>query len=182
MYFNLYIKRGFSLVELMVVVLVIAILAAIAIPNFLNAQIRAKISRAQADMKVVQTASRLFLQDKSIKTLVFLNCNSYKLLTTPINYLSSINSARDIFGFPRMEEEIYKEKECYVYSNTEHLFNTIPKVINTKSGKIEYLFSIGPDLKRGRYVLNLPFNNHDSVYNSSNGLISFGDLHLEWSK
>jgi prepilin-type N-terminal cleavage/methylation domain-containing protein len=58
-------SQGFTLIELLIVVAIIAILAAIAIPNFLEAQIRAKVSRCHSDMRSLATALESYFVDNN---------------------------------------------------------------------------------------------------------------------
>jgi len=58
-------ERGFTLIELMVVVLIIAILIAIAIPTFLGAQDRARDRGAQSDLRNALTAAKVAATDHS---------------------------------------------------------------------------------------------------------------------
>lgn len=57
--------RAFTLVELLIVVAIIAILAAIAVPNFLEAHTRAKVSRVRNDLRTAATALETYAVDHS---------------------------------------------------------------------------------------------------------------------
>ena len=92
-------RRAFTLIELLVVVAVIAILAAIAVPNLLTAQTRSKVSRARADMASLQTALEAYAVDNQTYPL---NAGGIGLpgalynLTRPIAYLTTL--PHDVFA------------------------------------------------------------------------------------
>ncbi len=97
-------RTGFTLIELLIVVAIIAILAAIAVPNFLEAQTRAKVSRVKSDMRTLTTGIESYSVDYNRHPLGLYEGNAlgrwgvvdnlaigpYSQLTTPVAYLSSI--------------------------------------------------------------------------------------------
>src|SRR4051812_42353328 len=96
---------GFTLIELLIVVAIIAILAAIAVPNFLEAQTRSKVSRTKADIRTQAIALESYFVDHNNYTrdsdssldvqgnpsLPYTEqANGAVQLTTPIAYMTSL--------------------------------------------------------------------------------------------
>jgi len=104
-------NNAFTLIELLIVVAIIAILAAIAVPNFLEAQTRAKVARCKADMRSLATG----IETYNIDYNAYLRCNRpafaiksadpgrpnhrpvFERLTTPVSYLSGVEAFTDPF-------------------------------------------------------------------------------------
>jgi len=76
--------RGFTLIELLIVVAIIAILALIAVPNFLEAQTRSKVSRVFADMRSLAVAFEAYCLDNNAYPPMLTPWP----LTTPVSYIT----------------------------------------------------------------------------------------------
>ncbi len=173
-------KDAFTLIELLIVVAIIGILAAIAVPNFLNAQMRAKIARAEAELKTIQTAMEMYRIDNNayLRRDVINRRDELALLTTPVSYIAFI--PKDPFSDPiyhPQDNSIVLHAGFYVFENfdQEPGFVSGQPLYNEawKHGAKYSTLSVGPDGAEG-------FNNKAGYkiffYDASNGVRSAGDI------
>jgi prepilin-type N-terminal cleavage/methylation domain-containing protein len=89
-------RRGFTLVEIMIVVAIIALLASIAVPNFLRARKRSEASKILEDLRVLDGATDQYAIDnnKTGGTLPsFADLKTYLKTGTTL-----YNTGADLFG------------------------------------------------------------------------------------
>ncbi|MCD6385986.1 prepilin-type N-terminal cleavage/methylation domain-containing protein [Candidatus Sumerlaeota bacterium] len=193
-------KKGFTLIELLIVVAIIAILAAIAVPNFLEAQVRSKVSRQLSNMRTLATAVESYYVDANAYPLTTVAPYDlglppeaqYKFypgeLTTPIAYLSSDAPMEDIFRKPHHFTEplayqvmwhpslIYDPDGPYTHWGSKAIWAA------QRNRYGEWVMrSAGPDT----YYYNMPGVRADygaggwnlASYDPTNGTVSAGDIY-----
>jgi type II secretion system protein G len=184
-------RSGFTLIELLIVVAIIAILAAIAVPNFLEAQTRAKVSRVRNDLRTLATAMESYCVDNSkypphysSAAFPFPELNQ-TILTSPIAYITSIpmcpfamthpNAWLPFKGKGYRREDITKLATLQSSGMTsgDNGWVGLPAETWAKaqynSGRKWMFWSLGPDVRHEFYL-------YMSEYDPTNGTISVGDI------
>jgi type II secretion system protein G len=181
-------KKGFTLIELLIVVAIIGILAAIAVPNFMNAQIRAKIARCQSDMRNIAQALEMYKMDENryptwnqprVRGIDAIHPNAirYYRMTTPVSYMSSVPNDPFVSFLDTADYTQWGLAYDYVsYESSGDLRWTWDHAFR--------LNSWGPDghnsFAGGREFSNAsqacPNGSPLFLYNPSNGTISYGDI------
>lgn len=186
--------KAFTLIELLIVVAIIAILAAIAVPNFLEAQTRAKVSRMQADMRSIATALETYTIDYN-KYPFDLDSRGWPyyltdVMTTPIAYLTQQASLYDIFRPKNANANLMRLRYLNYPSHLAPGWLPCPypgpfrsRWVGTQSGAVISdamdnfgtwkLTSAGPDK-----TVNSGFFVDELYYNATNGTVSGGDIVL----
>ena len=191
-------KRAFTLIELLIVIAIIAILALIAVPNFLEAQTRAKVTRALADMRSVAVAVEAYTVDWGrpvwgVTEMKYATCynpggspNNYtprihralNPLTTPVAFMSSI--PKDPFGIMAVGSSRSLDNppfEFETYICAEHLADEKNARDARGLGYYWSLSSFGPARDNLGNAVNVMVGAGTStVYDSSNGTMSRGFL------
>jgi len=186
---------GFTLIELLIVVAIIAILALIAVPNFLEAQTRAKVSRCQADMRSLATALESYYTDNNAYPYSMEgdwppNLPRYSPyeglthLTSPISYMSSIPQDPFMSGSPRRLNDTWTHGGFHYWTKEVRMMWAEKEgwgpdawiwIVGVENAAKEWaLLSYGPD-RHLNWELK-PNERQSTPYDATNGTVSFGDI------
>ena len=187
-------KRAFTLIELLIVVAIISILAAIAVPNFLHAQTRAKLAATLEDFRNLATVFEAYNVDSNTYPPGTANSVEgyamYTVLTTPVPYTQNIYSmAHEQFYDRRRQVATGQEYYEVMWGTIDHI-GFPPKPVAgsfaSKTGMFAYnvardnwwIESIGPDRGDDSYRTTIYPSAGMSItaYDPTNGLYSDGDL------
>lgn len=180
-------RAGFTLIELLIVVAIIGILAAIAVPNFMNAQIRAQVARCVSDMNMIGKCLEMYKMDENAYPTWSMarvkgsgdnmhpNEIRYYRMTTPVSYMSAV--PKDPFASWANQADFDKWGGAYDYTNA-FASGTTWNIAGW--AHMWRLNSWGPDKINSwggeRETGMCPNGKPAFQYQASNGLRSYGDI------
>ncbi len=179
-------KTAFTLIELLIVVAIIAILAAIAVPNFMEAQTRSKVSKAYTDMRTLKTGLEVYRMDTGTLPPDPFGQGMYltwSYLTTPVAYLTSMPLSP--FEFRDYAAAGYNDYGRPPYDYARYDQPSTPNQHLTKAAGILYLIlCAGPDQDQdlgSQLGWDQVYRLHDGsglfvLYDATNGTKSSGDI------
>lgn len=168
---------GFTLIELLIVVAIIGILAAIAVPNFLNAQTRAKVAHVEADFKSLETALETYKLDNNHYPVD--SDNSWpiglSMLTTPVAYMSGLANCPFVGKTKQFQYGAGDSSSAPYYEmGTDTMWEQRSPMYELGTWS---LTSTGPDGEDScGSQLDWPWGTSWYDYEPSNGLHSIGDI------
>jgi type II secretion system protein G len=185
--------RGFTLIELLIVISIILVLIAIALPNFLQAQVRARVTKARSDIRVLATAVDRYGMDwgiypgRSLQNYRARNIATAGLLrlVDPIPYITSLPDDPFPLAFDIHTQEESRGPFTYWMTGVDNAPGE--ELLHPHGGyflRAWVVFSAGPDAplfevdpEKGCMALNSGFPSYFS-YSPTNGVGSKGDIWL----
>ena len=105
-------QRGFTLLELLVVVVVIGVLAAIAIPKYSNTREKSYVAAMKSDLRNLATAEEAFFYDSAKYTPTLAQMNNFN---TTAGVTLTVNEATKL-GWSATASSANTPRQCYVFS------------------------------------------------------------------
>jgi prepilin-type N-terminal cleavage/methylation domain-containing protein len=194
---------GFTLIELLIVIAIILILIAIALPNFIEAQIRSKMAHVKSEFRTIETALMAYRQQnprypfaESTGVAPYKRHHGYPEgprirftleLTTPVKFLPSVEFIDPFIGSGAVSDQHGDHEYSYYFLNYETFALLRPSPPNTFEGWALCSWAVDtydsgcswlPQIVVNAKKQGIPIDPgaYITIYSPTNGIRSRGDI------